>query len=478
MEVHVSVEAGNVTHRNIPGNLLKMLGRALAAWACIVPAGIVAVELYPHTRGIGFPVGLRLAVLAPVCGALSLLATALCFSISAATLSVRRLWALSCIVGFVVLSLISAILRLPLGVSVVTTGISILGFWWLVPAIARWGDRSVFVLALLSGLGVLEAVCSGVSLRTERIAPPATVGSAFPVPSTVFNAQSRFLTLPSGAKIHYVDEGSGPVLLFLHGNPSWSFQWRELITRLKSNYRCIALDYPGFGMSDAPPDFGFTPREESLIVEEFGDQLKLKDITLVMQDWGGPIGLAFAERRPELIRGLILGSTWAWPTDTSTPRGMYSLIGGGPVGEFIQMNFNGLTEFVVRHEINRKLSADVMNIYTRPSRPPSRRGVEAFYPGQIDAVTPWFRELEVGLSRLRNKPALIFWALRDTGFPLQDLARFEAAFPDHQTIRFPLARHFFFEDEFEAMVPQIQTFISLKLNNRTVKLDVPQTQHR
>src|ERR1035438_4103051 len=141
------------------------------------------------------------------------------------------------------------------------------------------------------------------------------------------------------------------------------------------------------------------------------------------------------------------------------------------------MNFNGLTEFVVRHEINRKLSADVMNIYTRPSRPPSRRGVEAFYPGQIDAVTPWFRELEVGLSRLRNKPALIFWALRDTGFPLQDLARFEAAFPDHQTIRFPLARHFFFEDEFEAMVPQIQTFISLKLNNRTVKLDAPLTCH-
>jgi pimeloyl-ACP methyl ester carboxylesterase len=460
MEVHVSVEAGNVTHRNILGYLLQMFGRAFAASACIVPAGIMAVALYPHTRGIGFPVGLRLAVLAPVCGTLSLFATALYIYTCAPTLSGRRLWALSCIVGFVVLSLISTILRLPPGVSVVTTGIAILGLWWLIPAIARWGDRSVFVLALLSGLGVLVAVCSGVSLRTERIGPPATIGSAFPVPSAIFDVQPRFLNLSSGAKIHYADEGSGPVLLFLHGNPSWSFQWRELITRLKSNYRCIAPDYPGFGMSDAPPDFGFIPREESLIVEEFVHQLKLKDITLVMQDWGGPIGLAFAERRPELIHGLILGSTWAWPTDTSTPRGMYSLIGGGPIGEFIQMNFNGLTEFVVRHEINRKLSTDVTHIYTRPSRPPNRRGVEAFYPGQIDAATPWFRELQVGLSRLRNKPVLIFWALRDTGFTLQDLARFEEAFPDHRTIRFPSAKHFFFEDEFEAMVPQIQTFMS------------------
>src|SRR6266568_5166280 len=139
-----------------------------------------------------------LAVLAPLCGALSLLATAVYICISAATLSARRLWALSCIVGFVVLSLISTILRLPLGVSVVTAGIAVLGLWWLVPAIARRGSRSFLALALLSGLRVLEAVCWGVSLRSERIAPPATLGSAFPVPSTIFNVQQRFLTLPSG----------------------------------------------------------------------------------------------------------------------------------------------------------------------------------------------------------------------------------------------------------------------------------------
>ena len=117
MEVHMSIEVGNVTGRNIYGYLLQMFGRALAASACIVPAGIVAVALYPHTRGIGFPVGLRLAVLAPLCGALSLLATALYMYICAARLSGRRPWALSCIVGFVVLSLISTILRLPIGVS-------------------------------------------------------------------------------------------------------------------------------------------------------------------------------------------------------------------------------------------------------------------------------------------------------------------------------------------------------------------------
>ena len=185
-------------------------------------------------------------------------------------------------------------------------------------------------------IGVIEIVGVGAALLSERPAPRSAQGLTFDVPQTVFDVDHRFIDLPSGAHIHYVDEGQEPVILFLHGNPSWYFQWRDLIHGLRGSYRCISLHYLGFGLSNASPGFGFTHREENLVVEEFVNNLACTIITLVMQDWGGPIGLGFAEHNPSLVRGVIFGSTWAWPTDTSTARGKFSLIAGGPIGEFIQ----------------------------------------------------------------------------------------------------------------------------------------------
>ncbi|AGP37247.1 hypothetical protein SCE1572_23855 [Sorangium cellulosum So0157-2] len=282
---------------------------------------------------------------------------------------------------------------------------------------------------------------------------------AFEIPRAMFDVDHRFVELPSGARVHYVDEGQGETLLFLHGNPAWSFQWRELIHGLRGSYRCVALDYPGFGLSEAPAGFGFTPGEESRVVEELVDRLGLRDVTLVMQDWGGPIGLGFAGRRPELVRRVVLGSTWAWPTSASTPRGKFSRIVGGPIGEFAQVNFNGFAALGIDNGIVRELPAEVADVYLRPFLPLDRRGIAAFYPGQITAATEYFAEVEAGLPRLADRKALIFWALKDVGFPRSDLARFEAAFPDHKTIELPDADHFFFEDAAEVMIAEIRAFV-------------------
>jgi haloalkane dehalogenase len=276
----------------------------------------------------------------------------------------------------------------------------------------------------------------------------------------MFDVEHRFIDLPSGARVHYVDEGQGETLLFLHGNPSWSFQWRDLIHGLRGSYRCIALDYPGFGLSQAPEGFGFTPGEESRVLEELVDQLGLRDVTLVMQDWGGPIGTAFAERRPELVRRLILGSTWAWPTRTSEPRGLWSVIAGGPVGEFVQVNFNGIATLALKDSIVRELPSDVAEVYVRPFQPLERRGIAAFYPGQITAANDWFAELEAGLPTLKDKQALIFWALKDPGFPRSDLERWEQTLPNHKTVEHPNASHFFFEDTSDEVISEIRAFMS------------------
>ncbi|WP_246309704.1 alpha/beta fold hydrolase [Paenibacillus alginolyticus] len=113
--------------------------------------------------------------------------------------------------------------------------------------------------------------------------------------------------------IHYVDEGQGPVILLLHGNPTWSYLYRNVIKELSGECRLIALDYPGLGMSRAPSDYGYTPKEHSEAVTEFIRRLDLKDFVLVVQDWGGPIGLGYAVRHRENLRGVVVMNTWAWP---------------------------------------------------------------------------------------------------------------------------------------------------------------------
>jgi haloalkane dehalogenase len=284
----------------------------------------------------------------------------------------------------------------------------------------------------------------------------------------MFDVEHELVELPSGARVHYVDEGEGETLLFLHGNPSWSFQWRDLIHGLRGSYRCVALDFPGFGLSQAPVGFGFTPREESRVLEEFVDRLGLRDVTLVMQDWGGPIGIGLAERRPELVRRVVLGSTWAWGTSTSEPRGKWSVVAGGPVGEFVQVNFNGIASCALKDSIVRELPPDVADVYVRPFRPLDRRGIAAFYPGQITAASDYFAEVEAGLTRLADKKALIFWALKDPGFPRADLARWESTFPNHKTIDLPNASHFFFEDTADQVIAEVRAFMSADTTRNAV----------
>jgi pimeloyl-ACP methyl ester carboxylesterase len=160
----------------------------------------------------------------------------------------------------------------------------------------------------------------------------------FPVPSELFDVEHRFLDL-DGARIHYVDEGTGETLLLLHGNPAWSFLYRKIISGLKDEFRCVALDYPGYGMSTAPAGYRFTPREHSAILERFVDRLELRYLTMMVQDWGGPVGLGLAGRRPELLRRLIIGNTFAWPLNSEFRVRMFSALMGGPIGRTLNRWF-------------------------------------------------------------------------------------------------------------------------------------------
>src|SRR5436190_21268000 len=150
------------------------------------------------------------------------------------------------------------------------------------------------------------------------------------IPEELYPFESHYADV-GGARVHYVDEGSGPPLLLLHGNPTWSFLYRDVIKGLRDRFRCIAPDHPGFGLSTAPASYGYTPAEHADVLERLILGLDLTDITMMVQDWGGPMGFGAPVRQPDRFARFVVANTWAWPkSDFGTQA--FSRFLGGPVG--------------------------------------------------------------------------------------------------------------------------------------------------
>ncbi len=166
--------------------------------------------------------------------------------------------------------------------------------------------------------------------------------------------------------LHYVDEGEGPPLLLLHGNPTSSFLYRHLIAGLRDRFRCIAPDLPGFGRSKAPAGYGYTPVEHAAVIEQLVVELDLQDVTMMVQDWGGPIGFAVAGRHPERFSRFVVGNTWAWPKSDIGTRAFSAFL-GGPIGKQLILHRNWFVERVMPMGTKRDvLGDDVMATYREP----------------------------------------------------------------------------------------------------------------
>ena len=282
---------------------------------------------------------------------------------------------------------------------------------------------------------------------------------AFPVPRELFDVEHRFLDL-DGARIHYVDEGVGEAILLLHGNPAWSFLYRKIIARLKDEFRCVALDYPGYGMSSAPAGYRFTPREHSAVLERFVDRLALTELTLMVQDWGGPVGLGLAGRRPELVRRLIIGNSFAWPLNSEFRVRMFSALMGGPIGRTLNRRLMLVPRVFFARGLAQEPPREVLDLYFAPWRDPARRAPAAIGPKQLIAASDYLKEVEANLPKIADRPALIVWGTKDFAFGAGERKRFEATFPNHRTILFENASHFLQEDVGERIAEAFKCFRS------------------
>lgn len=272
--------------------------------------------------------------------------------------------------------------------------------------------------------------------------------------------KSNYLKLDMG-KLHYIDEGSGDPIVMVHGNPAWSFLYRHLIKGLSKKYRCIAPDHIGFGLSDKPEAWSYLPEDHAKNLNILIDKLNLRDITLVVQDWGGPIGLSYAIGRPDNVKRIIIMNTWMWSVKGDPYYERFSNFMGGSVGRFLIKRFNFFVRVIMKKAMGdkSKLPKSIHRHYFKPlENPMDRKGCWTF-PKQIIESSSWLSNLWLQKGKIKDKPALILWGMKDIAFRKQELNKWAELFSDSKIIRFDDAGHFVQEEKGSELCPIIEDFL-------------------
>jgi len=275
---------------------------------------------------------------------------------------------------------------------------------------------------------------------------------------------SNTLRLLNGATMHYIDQGNGPVVVMLHGNPTWSFYYRNLIKQLsQAGFRCLVPDHIGCGLSDKPADYTYTLKQRIEDVEGLIDHLGIRSFSLVVHDWGGAIGCGVAGRRPDALRKLVLLNTGAFRSKRIPLRIAAIKVPG--LGECIIRGINGF-------------AGPATNMAVKiPLKPAVKRGMLWPYRSWADRVAVWnfvkdiplreshrsyqtLAEVEKGLAKLAGKPVQLVWGAQDFCFNMHFYRRFQELFPNAESVVYPNFGHYILEDAGQDAWQKISNFLS------------------
>ena len=274
----------------------------------------------------------------------------------------------------------------------------------------------------------------------------------------LFPFESKWFQCAAGP-VHYVDEGSGPPILFLHGNPTWSFLYRGIIIRLRKRFRCIAVDYPGFGLSAHPENYGYTPQEHAEVVAALVRHLDLKNLTIMGQEWGGTIGMRVAVDELPRLRALVMGNTWYWPLDSWQMKAFAYVMSAAPLQNQI-LRRNLFVEKIIPLGVKYPLADEVLHHYREPFPTAKSRVGVAEFPRQLMEASDWLADLSDEVSEtLANVPLLLTWGLEDVAFPRHFMERFRQDFNLASVHRLD-AKHFIQEDQPGEIATAIEAFLN------------------
>ena len=273
----------------------------------------------------------------------------------------------------------------------------------------------------------------------------------------------------NGFNYHYVDEGHGDPVVMVHGNPTWSFYFRELIKALSSQCRTIVPDHIGCGLSDKPDaiayDFKLKNRVDDL--DYLLDQLGVREnITLILHDWGGMIGMAYAVRYPARVRRLVLMNTYAFlpPADYRIPWVAYFIRHAGPLASLAVLGLNLFSLAALHLNSRQGLAQDVKNGLTAPyncwnHRIAVLRFVQDIPLSRKDPSYQLAKSVDDQLAIFSDTPILVCWGEHDFVFNHHFLSEWQRRFPKADIHRFSEAGHYILEDVPEKIVPMVRDFL-------------------
>ena len=287
-------------------------------------------------------------------------------------------------------------------------------------------------------------------------------------PSELYPFESRGADV-GGLRMHYVDEGDGRPVVMVHGNPTWSFYYRNLIAELALSRRAIAPDHIGMGFSDHPTRdrYPFSLGRRIADLGAFLDGVVGDEpVDLVMHDWGGAIALGWAVDHVERVRSLTIMNTAGFhpPGGQRVPAALLAARSSG-AGETVVRGANAFVEGAVRVAVSRPLDPAERRGYRAPYYNWKRRlGVYEFVRdipvGTQHRTYGSIEKISAGLDRLADKPILLAWGMKDFVFDAGYLKEFQRRFPDAETIQYDDANHLVLDDERDDLIPRIKAFLT------------------
>jgi pimeloyl-ACP methyl ester carboxylesterase len=263
----------------------------------------------------------------------------------------------------------------------------------------------------------------------------------------------------SNGKMHYLDEGSGEVVLLVHGNPGWSFEFREVIKQISDKKRVIAPDHIGFGLSDKPhyTKFDYMPQRHAENLAELIDHLDLQNITIVINDWGGPIGLNYALKHPEKFKKIVVLNSWLWSVKGDKHFERFSGFMGGGIGKFLIRNFNFFAKGVVKKAVINKsiLTKEIKAHFANPLSTADERMPSHIFPREIIGSSDWLEAMWDQRNKLKNIPAAFVWGEKDIAFRENELLKWQELWPDAPVTKLPNVGHYPQEEAPDAVVASI-----------------------
>ncbi|MGI5843708.1 MAG: alpha/beta fold hydrolase [Candidatus Xenobium sp.] len=275
--------------------------------------------------------------------------------------------------------------------------------------------------------------------------------------------ESNWIHLPSGPRMHYLDEGEGEPILALHGNPTWSFYYRELVKAMRTEYRVVVPDHIGCGFSEKPQDYNYRLTQHIDNLEALVDRLDLEPFNLVMHDWGGAIGMGLAVRKPERVKRILLLNTAAFRMPIM-PRIL--LLARCPIlAPLLIRGFNAFVLGALLTSTKRTMPPVVWSGYKAPYDSWANRVAILRFVQDIP-MTPrhpsyqTLTEIEQGLPLLADKPISVAWGALDRVFDDRFLERWKEIFPEADFVRFGDVGHYSMEDASERVLMRLRDLLA------------------